>query len=96
MGTEYRLGWDSKSLLCSRHRAPFSCPGWQGENKSSERASWTGMVPKGLLFLAVVILAFDVSSESHGLVTLGVPSLVHGSQSSLVHAVGSDPDFPEE
>lgn len=54
------------------------------------------MVPKGLLFLAVVILAFDVSSESRGLVTLGVPSLVHGSQSSLVHAVGSDPEFPEE
>lgn len=51
------------------------------------------MVPKGLLFLAVVILAFDVSSESHGLVTLGVPSLVHGSQSSLVHAVGSDPEM---
>lgn len=54
------------------------------------------MVPRGLLFLAVVILAFDVSSESHGLVMLGVPSLVRGSQSSLVHTVGRDPEIPEE
>lgn len=70
-------------LTYLRHRAPSSCPGWQGEHKSSERASWTGMVPKGLLFLAVVILAFGVSSESHGLVMFGVPSWVHGSQSFL-------------